>query len=547
MGVMLVTSQTRGFIDAHRHENVRDLALKAKREDGLDLPFALDQIAGWQTARTKLPQWAASDGIIYPPHLSMEQCSSQFTAQYKARVARRIVDAYLASAASVATDAEVAATSANPATIAATDSTAATTASVESSAYDMPASSDDGTTLVDLTGGFGVDFSYLARGFDQATYVERQPHLCAIAEHNLHALDLTHTTVVNADAETWLADGGTATMIFVDPARRDDHGGRTVAIADCTPDVLALADRLFAAAPLVMVKLSPMLDWRKTVADFGGAVGEVHIVSTGNECKELLLVLDRRRTAGATAGATAGLPTGGSAAGATDVAAGVAVGPPADGSAAGAAVGSMTAVAGEDLPVRVVCVNDDDELAYDYDPSSPSVDRMVGTMAAGLLADGWYDLADADADADATDAAVDSDDAAGDVRDAESGARYLYEPNTSIMKAGCFALIEERYPMRQVGPNSHLFVSERRVDGFPGRAFAVEAVGGLGKKEVKSLLAGATKANVAVRNFPMSVAQLRKKLRLGDGGDIYLFATTFAGSRRVLIRTRRLLATRSDG
>ena len=502
MGVMLVTSQTRGFIDAHRHENVRDLALKARREDGLDLPFALDQIAGWQTARAKLPQWAASDGIIYPPHLSMEQCSSQFTAQYKARVARRIVDAYLASGAPAAWGA-----------------TAASGARNTPDISDAPAA-DGGTALADLTGGFGVDFSYLAREFDRATYVERQPHLCAIAEHNLRALGLTHARVVNADAETWLADGGSATMIVVDPARRDDHGGRTVAIADCTPDVLALADRLLAAAPLVMVKLSPMLDWRKTVADFRGAVGEVHIVSTGNECKELLVVLDRRRLASA----TADQPANGSAVVWR-------AGSAADGMAA---AGARAAAVGERLPVRVVCINDGDELAYDYDPSAPSADRMAGTTAAGLLADGWYDVRETADDADAGD-------------DGGSEARYLYEPNASIMKAGCFALIEDRYPMRQVGPNSHLFVSMQRVDGFPGRAFAVEAVGGLGKKDVRSLLAGATKANVAVRNFPMSVVQLRRKLKLGDGGDVYLFATTLAGSRHVLIRARRLSSARSDG
>mgnify|MGYP000172840946 CR=1 FL=1 len=229
--------------------------------DGLDLPFALDQIAGWQTACRKLPQWAETDGIVYPPHISMEQCSSQFAAQYKAGIRK--------------------------------------------------ARSGAGGAMVDLTGGFGVDCSYIARGFSRAVYVERQPHLCELALIISGRWDSRTMDVINgecgglaarrvdaraASADSAAVDSATAVpiaLIYLDPARRDAHGGRTYAIADCTPDVLALKDRLLAVSPHVMVKLSPMLDWRKTVADFNGSVGEVHIVSTGNECKELLLVLDR--------------------------------------------------------------------------------------------------------------------------------------------------------------------------------------------------------------------------------------------------------------
>lgn len=501
---MLISSETARFVAAHRTEDVRDLALKAKRVDGLDLPLALDQIAGWQTARTKLPQWAACEGIVYPPHISMEQCSSEFAARYKAEVARRIVGERSAANGS----------------------------------------------MIDLTGGFGVDFSYIARGFARAIYVERQKHLCELAEHNMRALGLDHVTVINGDAETVL-DGETATLIFVDPARRDEHGGRTVAIEDCTPDVLALRDRLLAAAAHVMIKLSPMLDWRKAVGDFRGAVSEVHIVSTGNECKELLLVLDRARVMGdegrmasvpPQSGEAGQLPLTGGAeregvipsresllplAGGADVpeATGARAGQLAlaAGGAEGVAMsesladGQLPLIEGAEVPgvagakhhggkVRVHCVNDGDRLDYEYDPA----DTAATNRSLGLAP-------------------------------LPEKITYLYEPNASIMKAGCFALVEDRYGLAQIGPNSHLFVSsdDRPIAGFPGRTFAVDTVTAMGKKELKRALAGVAKANVAVRNFPLTVAQLRKKLRLNDGGDVYLFATTLAGAKHVILRCHK--------
>ena len=216
---MEISESTWAFIAKHRCEDVRDVALHAKRGDGIDLSFALEQIAGWQRASVKLPDWAACDGLIFPPQVPMEQCSSQFTAQYKARLAQHLLENQLADA-----------------------------------------DASDSTSLVDLTGGFGVDFSYMARVFDHATYVERQSNLCDIARHNFPLLALAHAEVINDDSTAVLRQLAPVSMVFLDPARRDDHGSRTYAIADCTPDVLALQDLLLAKAPLVMVKLSPMLE-----------------------------------------------------------------------------------------------------------------------------------------------------------------------------------------------------------------------------------------------------------------------------------------------
>ena len=293
----IMNDETREFVAMHRNEDVRELALKAKRVEGLDLPLALDQIAGWQIARKKLPQWASCEGIVYPPHISMEQCSSQFTAQYKSEIAQTL----LAPAATVRARVSDSGESDNQTTKSEPQlsDSAESVMQTAKSAFQLSDSPESDTlvakrAMVDLTGGFGVDFSYLARGFSQATYVERQRHLCDLAEHNMAALGLDQARIVCGDGVEYLRQMGPVDFIYLDPARRDEHGSRTYAIEDCTPNVFELRDLLLAKSQYTLVKLSPMLDWRKAVADFDGAVREVHIVATGNECKELLLVLGQQ-------------------------------------------------------------------------------------------------------------------------------------------------------------------------------------------------------------------------------------------------------------
>lgn len=435
----IMNDETREFVAMHRNEDVRELALKAKRVEGLDLPLALDQIAGWQIARKKLPQWASCEGIVYPPHISMEQCSSQFTAQYKSEIAQTL----LAPAATVR---------------AGVSDSAESVMQTAKSAFQLSDSPESDTlvarsSMVDLTGGFGVDFSYLARGFSQATYVERQRHLCDLAEHNMAALGLDQARIVCGDGVEYLRQMGPVDFIYLDPARRDEHGSRTYAIEDCTPNVLELRDLLLAKSQYTLVKLSPMLDWRKAVADFDGTVREVHIVATGNECKELLLVLGQQMHE-------------------------------------------------EPSAPRVFCVNDNQRI--DYDSAAYTQGLRIGGKPLPEV------------------------------------KNYLYEPNASIMKAGCFDLVEERFGVTQVGPSSHLFVSATPVADFPGRGFAIEAIGGMNKKDIKRLLNGTKQANIAVRNFPLTAPQLRKKLKLADGGPVYLFGTTMQGCDHVLLRTSKI-------
>lgn len=387
------------FIRIHADEDVRQLAFLGKKNPEVDMAYALDQIAGRQKARVKIPSWASIDGIVYPPHISMEQCSSEQTARYKARIA------------------------------------------------------GNGEKIVDLTAGFGVDMAFMSAGFKQAVHVEMQPQLCAISSENYKYLGLNHVQVVCNDGVGYLHQMEHADLIFIDPARRDQHGARTYGIADCTPNVLEIIDEMLQKADRVMIKLSPMLDWQKTVADVGN-VSQVHIVSVGNECKELLLEVKK----------------------------------------------------GKDEKVKVFCVNDDQVFSYEIGETHSFTPSPLHSFTPSPL----------------------------------HSFTFLYEPNASIMKAGCFNLISHRFGITQPDANSHLFLSDKLVEGFPGRRFVIERVSTMNKRELKEALAGIDKANVAVRNFPLSVADLRKRLKLKDGGDVYIFATTDAKKGHLVMVCRKI-------
>ena len=425
------------FIRKHQNEDVRQLAFLGSKYPGVDMPFALDQIRGRQMARTKLPRWASLDGIIYPPHISMEQCSSEVTAMYKAELAARLLNSEICEFASESTDA------------------------LKFAKNDEVSEKQEKVTFLDMTGGFGVDFSYIAAQLGvKSMYVERQAHLCEAAKENFERLGLKNAIVKNGDGveilhsfslredDSQIRKDKPLRLIFIDPARRDDAGNKVVSLQDCTPDVTLLQDEMLEKADFVIIKLSPMLDWHRAVSELK-CVREVHIVSTGNECKELLLVLSAQS---------------------------------------------------KETSLEVYCVNDNQVVHYDIEDTS----------AANV---------------------------AGDV----SSMEYLYEPNASLMKAGSFGVLSSRYGMKMLAQNSHLFVCDKLVKNFPGRSFRIKAVSSFNKKELKRQLSGITKANIATRNFPLSVAELRKRLKLKDGGDTYIFASTLSDEIHVLLICGKLI------
>ena len=388
---MTLNDATKQFIRDNLNVDVPTLALH-KAPVGTDFSLALRQIEARQLLMKKVPEWSNNEDLLFPAHLSIEQCSSEATARYKTQLLQ-------------------------------------------------------GNTFADLTGGLGVDTYYLSQKFQHADYVERQPELCDLARHNFAVLK-TNIQVWNETAETYLNHCEPKDCLYLDPARRDTYGRKTVSIANCTPDVSELQHLLLQKADTIMVKLSPMLDISKALEELK-TVKEVHVVAVNNECKELVFIMKHD---------------------------------------------------------------------FSGQPTLFAVNLQTDRPVMGFTLDEERNCP---------------------LRIADSIGQYLYEPNVALMKAGCYKLIAERFAVLKLHKNSHLYTSNTLVPDFPGRIFVVESWAPYNKKVKNSLLPDIEKANVAVRNFPLGVDALRKTLKINDGGDYYLFATTLRGEEKVIIRTKK--------
>ena len=388
---MSLNDITRQYIRENLNADVPTLALK-KVPVGTDVSLALRQIEARQLLRKKVPSWSENEDLLFPAHLSIEQCSSEASAQYKAGLLQ-------------------------------------------------------GQTFVDLTGGLGIDTCFIAQQFQQADYVERQTELCDLAMHNFEVLK-ANVKVWNETAEEYIAHCEPKDCIFIDPARRDEHGRKTVSISDCTPDVSTLQDELLQKAQKVMIKLSPMLDISKALEELHH-VKKVHVVAVANECKELVFIIERDYQ-------------------------------------------------GEPQFVCVNLMTSQPEVRFTQEEERQCPSRL----ADGIL-------------------------------------NYLYEPNPAVMKAGCFKLLTERFGVCKLHKNSNLYTSNQLITDFPGRIFEVVDWAPYNKKVNQTLLQGVEKASIAVRNFPLSVAELRRILKIKDGDIVYLFATTLKGEEKVIIRTKK--------
>lgn len=385
---MNLSDELKAFIITHEADDVHSLALQAKQYPDIDMEMAIRQITGRKIAKEKIPSWYANDNIIYPKHLSMEQCSSEQTALFKASLC-------------------------------------------------------GGESMADLTGGLGVDCFFLAHGFNNAVYVEQQSELAEIAVHNFKILG-QDIKVVNEDAVSYLSSMPPANLIYIDPARRDSTGRKTVLIEDCTPNILDIESLLEEKSKQVMIKLSPMLDITLAVKSVK-SVSDVYIISVNNECKELLFI--KKGNTGKT---------------------------------------------------LYHCVNIQNSNTDTYTFYKEDEDTISLNYTTKI-------------------------------------AKYLYEPNASILKAGAYKSIAKAYSLDKLHPSSHLYTSEILYEDFPGRKFVVDNICSLNKKDMKEYLSDIKQANITTRNFPLSVQEIRKKTGLKDGGDIYIFATTLVDDRKILL------------
>lgn len=388
----------------YREMPVEQLALRLSAHGGDDTARLLRQVEGWQRLRLKVPSWAAVDDLEYPPRLSLEQCSGEDAARYKATVAKGLFEKY-------------------------------------------GEEGDGALTMADLTGGLGVDFSMLSPLFQRSTYVERNGELCRLARHNFPLLGLKGIEIVCADGEEHLRKMRRASLLFLDPARRDAAGRKTVRIADCQPDVGALLPLLLEKGRFVMLKLSPMLDISEAMRPFGESVVETHVISSGGECRELLFIL----------AGNGGLPS-------------------------------------SEVREITVC---EGNVSFRFTAEQESFARVDYAVQPGT---------------------------------------FLYEPGPATLKAGAFRTVAEKFHLRKLHPNTHLYTGDQLKENFPGRTFRITRTFSFNKADLRTLrtMAGG-RANLTVRNFPVSVAGLRQKLKLVEGGPTYLFATTTVHGKHVLV------------
>ncbi|WP_460673983.1 THUMP-like domain-containing protein [Larkinella ripae] len=369
------------------------------------------QLVARQKARYKLPGWYANPDLILPPALSVEQASSERTATYKASILARYTE--------------------------------------------KPG------LVIDLTGGMGVDALAFSRQADRVLYIEQQPHLAELAAFNLPKLGGVNIEFPQSEGLVPNAAGflrhftETADWLYLDPARRDQQGGKMVRLEDCEPNVLAWYQSddqtgFRKKARAVLLKTSPLIDIENVTRQLPD-VAAIHVVSVDNECKEVLFVLTENA-------------------------------PP-------------------NVEVTTVNLrsNGPDEYFVFHRPDERTAQVQFGAPQ-----------------------------------------RYVYEPNASVLKAGAFRTLAERFGVTKLAPNSHLYTSDQPVPGFPGRSFEIVGDCKPDRKEIYVFLPE-RKANLSVRNFPETAENLRKKLGLATGGEVYVFATTlFDGKKRLLI-TRKLI------
>lgn len=390
------------FIDAHIDAEVNKLALQKSKFKDIDFEFAIRQIHGRQKTRDKLPYFGNIPRFVFPPSLSLEQCSSEITAQYKCGV---INDMFCRDERLCV------------------------------------------SKIADLTGGFGIDTLSFAQSFPICHYVEPQRQLCDIMAYNSHLLHLDHIQVHQTVMEDYNGEMGDVDVFYADPSRRDTHGSRVVGLEDCSPNILLYKDVLLRKSRLLMLKLSPMLDIKRALAQLPETF-EVHVVAVDGECKELLFLLGKNKT--------------------------------------------------ED--VKFVAVNLKNDQCEQF--------GFTMREEAGALP-----------------------------RYASEVKKYLYEPNAAILKAGAFKSVSVRYGLEKLHPHTHLYTSDLQLESFPGRCFQVAKV--LSVKDALQLKNETPKANVSVRNFPLSADELRKKLKLADGGEVYLYGTTLEKDSKVVILCRK--------
>jgi len=388
----MLTTEEQVFIQENLKKDTVRLVLEHHKYPDLDIKKLANQINIRKKATSKLPTWSNNDAIFFPSTISWQQCSSEYTAKYKAQLLK-------------------------------------------------------GKTIIDLTGGFGVDVFFFAQMFEVVTYVERDTELSEIVAYNYKVLNQKNIKIMNQDSLGFIENHKPVDVIYLDPARRDAQQKKIITLEDSTPNILEIQEMLLSKANYILLKTSPMLDIHKAIKDLK-KVESVHVVAVENECKELIFVLNKNA----------------------------------------------------DANINLTCVN--------------------------IQRDGKMDISEAKWEESIN-------------LEYSMPNSYMYDPNKAIHKGGIFNKVGRDFDVKKLSANTHLYTSEKLVADFQGRIFQLEKILKPQKKEIQKYLING-KANLITRNFPESVANLKKKWTINDGGNTYLLAVTLENAQKAVLLCKKI-------
>ena len=389
MNDFILHKEIQDFINKNLKTDITKLVLKGSPFKNVSIQELATQITAKNKCQTKLPTWFKTENIYYPNKLNIEQTSSEITANYKAKIV-------------------------------------------------------SGNSIIDLTGGFGVDCYAFSTMFNDVTHCEINSDLSKIATHNFKELNATNILTQTGDGLSFLKENNKKyDVIYLDPSRRNDLKKRVFLLEDCLPNLPLNLDFIFNYTNTILVKTAPLLDIDVAVNELK-FVKEIHVIAVKNEVKEVLYLLEKNYN--------------------------------------------------QRFIIKTINFTKEKAQKFDFNLSY-------------------------------------------DVPSYALPKKYLYEPNAAILKSGAFIEVSTLLKLYKLHKHTHLYTLNTKID-FPGRCFEILKVLPYQVKKIKQFLK-ADKANITIRNFPETVAQIRNKTKLKDGGDFYLFFTTNIENDRIVLVSKK--------
>ena len=391
MNKNILDKNVQDYISKNFSADVFEIILKKQIFPKVSNKEIAEQISAKAKSKKKLPTYFNTPNIYFPNKVNIEQTSSEKTAEFKSKIV-------------------------------------------------------NGDTIIDATGGFGVDSMYFSKEFKKSVYIEKNKELFEIVKANSKELGLNNIEHLNEDGIECAEKSDTEIdLLYIDPSRRNKENKKVHFLSDCTPLIDYGLIESLQNFKTILIKCSPIIDLKKTISDLR-FVSKVYIVGINNEVKEVLFSLNKQ----------------------------------------------------SNNDIKIKCI-DLSNRESDFEFSIDDIDNKKNDDSSEML-------------------------------------NYLYEPNSMILKSGAFGLICDRYDVKKLNINSHLYTSKELID-FPGRVFVVESVVNYSKRNLKDL--NTSKANITARNFPIDVKDIRKKSKILDGGEDYLFFTTNHINEQIIIKTKK--------